>query len=230
VNKAQNAQAAGATGVIVANSAAALVALMAGGDPSLTIPSVLISQGNGAFLRANLPITATLRIGHEFANLTGTDAGGRPRVFAPTTYTPGSSISHWDTVSQPNQIMEPAINADLPHSVEPPEDLTLPEMRDVGWFPDADTDGFPDDADQCDASIQTPTVVIDGCDSGVPNTLLTTGCTISDEIAKCAAGAGNHGGFVSCVTHFTNELKKAGIITGAQKGAIQSCAGGAAIP
>jgi hypothetical protein len=149
---------------------------------------------------------------------------------APNPVQPGSSISHWDPIATRNLLMEPAINADLTRSVEPPEDLTLPQMRDVGWFPDADTDGIADAADACDASIQTPTVVIDGCDSGVPNTLLTTGCTISDEIAKCAAGAGNHGGFVSCVSHFTNSLKKAGIITGAQKGAIQSCAAGAAIP
>jgi len=32
------------------------------------------------------------------------------------------------------------------------------------------------------------------------------------------------------VAHLTNELKKAGIITGAQKGTIQSCAAGASIP
>lgn len=68
------------------------------------------------------------------------------------------------------------------------------------------------------------TVVIDGCDSGVPNTLFANGCTISDLIAQCAAGAKNHGQFVSCVTHLTNSLKDQGLITGEQKSAIQSCA------
>jgi hypothetical protein len=32
------------------------------------------------------------------------------------------------------------------------------------------------------------------------------------------------------VSHLTNDLKKDGIISGSQKGSIQSCAGGARIP
>jgi hypothetical protein len=74
------------------------------------------------------------------------------------------------------------------------------------------------------------TVVIDGCDSGVPNMLTPSGSLMSCDIAACAAAAGNHGDFVSCVAHLTNEWKAAGLITGAQKGAIQSCAAGANIP
>ncbi|MCP5524142.1 MAG: hypothetical protein H7A46_21600 [Verrucomicrobiales bacterium] len=76
------------------------------------------------------------------------------------------------------------------------------------------------------------TVMIDGCDTGVANVVLDedTLCTISDLIAECAAGATNHGDFVSCVAHLTNALKKAGLISGADKGAIQSCAAQAAIP
>ena len=56
------------------------------------------------------------------------------------------------------------------------------------------------------------------------NALLDTGCTIADEIARCAADAGNHGAFVNCVAHLTNLLKAQGIITGSEKGAIQRCA------
>jgi hypothetical protein len=73
-------------------------------------------------------------------------------------------------------------------------------------------------------------VVIDGCDSGVPNTLSSEGCTIFDNIAKYASDAANHGSFVSAVAHYTNDLKKDGVITGKQKGATQSCAGQADIP
>ena len=47
---------------------------------------------------------------------------------------------------------------------------------------------------------------------------------------QAVARLGNHGAFVSCVSHYTNGLKKDGTISGAQKGAIQSCAGGASIP
>lgn len=99
----------------------------------------------------------------------------------------------------------------------------------IGQF-DTDGDGIPDDQDACPASDTTPTIIIDGCDSGVTNLFPEEGCTISDEIAECAEGAKNHGKFVSCVAKLTNDLKKDGIITGQQKGAIQSCAAQAAIP
>jgi hypothetical protein len=77
---------------------------------------------------------------------------------------------------------------------------------------------------------ETATVVIDGCNSGVTNSVLSSGGTISDLIAECAEGASNHGQFVSCVSHVTNDLKNAGTITGQQKGAIQRCAAQADIP
>ena len=73
-------------------------------------------------------------------------------------------------------------------------------------------------------------VIIDGCDTGVTDQGLDGGSTISDKIAECAAGAGNHGQFTSCVAHLTNDLKRAGIITGQEKGAIESCAAQADIP
>ena len=42
--------------------------------------------------------------------------------------------------------------------------------------------------------------------------------------------AKNHGQFVSCVAKLTNSLKKQGLITGAEKGEIQSCAAQADLP
>lgn len=73
-------------------------------------------------------------------------------------------------------------------------------------------------------------VVIDGCDSGVADVVLPGGSTLSDLIADCAEEATNHGQFVSCVAHLTNDLKKNGIITGQQKAALQRCAAQADIP
>lgn len=96
--------------------------------------------------------------------------------------------------------------------------------------PDTDGDGVTDDIDQCLNSDLSSTVVIDGCDSGVSNTLFPSGCTISDVIAQCAVGAKNHGKYVSCVARQTNSLKRSKAITGKQKGAIQSCAAQADIP
>lgn len=69
------------------------------------------------------------------------------------------------------------------------------------------------------------TVVIGGCDSGVPDVLAGGGFTISELIAQAAAGARNHGQFVSGVASITNGLVSSGVISGRQKGAIQSCAG-----
>ncbi|MEE8154669.1 MAG: hypothetical protein V3T53_06875 [Phycisphaerales bacterium] len=62
------------------------------------------------------------------------------------------------------------------------------------------------------------------------NMLFDDGCTMADLIAECADGASNHGGFVSCVAQFTNEWQQQGIISGQEKGAIQSCAAQADIP
>jgi hypothetical protein len=230
--KVKNAQNAGATAVLVANNVAGgPPAGLGGADPTITIPSVLITLADANTLKANLASGVNAKLLLDVSVRAGSDpSGGRALLYTPSPVQPGSTISHWDTIAFPNQLMEPAINGDLTHSVTPPQDLTLPLLRDVGWFPDADLDGVPDDVDCEPHSDLSPTVVVDGCESGVPNTFFTNGCTISDLISHCAAGARNHGGFVSCVAHLGNDLKSAGIITGSQKGAIQSCAAHARIP
>ena len=115
-----------------------------------------------------------------------------------------------------------------------PVNLTNSSATDSGpaWRPsiDEDNDGIPDDIDECTNSDLSQTVVIDGCDTGVQNELLGDGCSINDLIGECADNATNHGNFVSCVSKLTNDLKKSGIITGQEKGAIQSCAAQANIP
>jgi hypothetical protein len=229
--KVKNAQNAGAIAVIVAdNAVGSPPAGLGGADPTITIPSVRITQADGNTLKANLTgLNASLLL--DMTVRAGADpVGGRALLYTPNPVQPGSTISHWDTSAFPNQLMEPAINSDLTHSVKPPQDLTLPLMRDIGWFPDADLDGVADNVDCEPNSDLSPTVVIDGCDSGVPNTFFTNGCTISDLIKHAAVGAKNHGAFVSAVAHLLDDLKKTGVITGAQKGAIQSCAAGASIP
>ncbi len=95
---------------------------------------------------------------------------------------------------------------------------------------DDDGDGILNSEDDCPNSNLNTNVVIDGCDSGVPNILLPSGCTIADLIAQCAAGANSHDEFVSCVADLTNNLVRARTITGRQKGAIQRCAAQANIP
>ena len=231
VIKVKNMQNAGAIGGLIADNAPNNPpAGLGGADPTITIPSVLITQASGNTLKANLA-GLTGKLGLNLAVRAGANPQGFAQLWAVFPVAPGSSISHWDVIAFPNQLMEPAINGDLTHSVEPPQDLTLPQLRDVGWFPDADLDGVADDgSDQCLGSDLGSTVVIGSCNSGVPNTLFASGCTITDLVMNCADGAKNHGQFVSCVAHTLNDLKKQGVITGAQKGAIQSCAAGAPIP
>lgn len=72
-------------------------------------------------------------------------------------------------------------------------------------------------------------IIIDGCDTGITDKIYD-GKLVSDWIEECAASAKNHGKFVSCVAHLTNDLKRAGFITGSEKGAIQSCAGQVDMP
>jgi hypothetical protein len=67
--------------------------------------------------------------------------------------------------------------------------------------------------------------VIDDCDTGVANMMLgDDGCTMADRLAQCADGVATHGEFVSCVAQLTNGWKRDGLISGRDKGRIQSCA------
>jgi hypothetical protein len=90
--------------------------------------------------------------------------------------------------------------------------------------PDDDNDGYPDDSDSCDFSDLTPALIIHGCDPATPNLLGNDGCTFSDDITEAAAEADNHGSYVSKVTRLMNVARKAGLVSGAQKGAVTSCA------
>ena len=142
----------------------------------------------------------------------------------------GSSGSHYDTIASRNLLMEPAINPDLTHSVKAPEDLTLELLRDTGWFPDADNDGAATAEDCDDTSDFRANVFVGSCDSGAPNLFFTSGCTTNDLIQAISANAPNHGLFVANVGKLANSLRKAGLITAAEKDAIMSCAGSSTSP
>jgi len=77
---------------------------------------------------------------------------------------------------------------------------------------DSDGDGVPDDfddvMDECRNSDTTASVVIQSCDSGVDNRVLESGCTISDEVMMCSAGASKHAHLVRCINELLLSLKK----------------------
>lgn len=224
--KVKNAQLAGAIGVLVADNAPGGPPTGLGGvDPSITIPSGRITLADGNALKLALggatPVRVTL--GLDLSILAGTDrVRGLAMLAALDPVALGSSISHFEAVAFPNLLMEPAINPDLIASVRAPTDLTLSLMTDLGWF--SDHDGVPDGSDACLGSDPAATVVIAGCDSGVANTVFADGCRVSDQVDACLDGAGNHGGFVSCVAALGNRLRDAGLASGGERGALQSCA------
>ncbi|MHA4871364.1 PA domain-containing protein [Duganella sp. PWIR1] len=140
VVKVLNVQDAGAIGAIVVdNVAGAPPPGLGGSEPRIVIPAVRITLEDGLVLKQELAKRTRTHSG-MFANLgvnlgvrAGTDVLGRVLMYAPRPNQPGSSVSHYDTSATPNQLMEPAINADLTHGVKPPYDLTLPLLKDIGW-------------------------------------------------------------------------------------------------
>ena len=227
--KARNATDAGAVAVIIYNQLTNAGAAPPGmGDDGIngafvTIPTVSLRRVDGTDLAAALP--ATVNIGNNPNIRAGADELNRARVFAPFPLALGSSISHYDSAARRNVLMEPAINNDLTHNLKAPDDLTFELLRDVGWtFPDADGDGVVDDEDCNPNSDTSATIIIAGIDTGVPNTLFPNGCTMSDLLSDLKEGAATHGDYVSAVAQLTNQWNSDGLISGAQKGAIQSAA------
>jgi PA domain len=226
--KARNAAAAGAGAVIIynnaANAATAPPGMAADAGPAVTIPAVSLTRGDGLAIVGQLAGGVSATIGVDLTIRAGADALNRARVYAPFPVVGGSSISHYDTVASRNLLMEPNISPDLTHNVKAPFDLTLELLTDVGWYPDADGDLVPD-AQDCNAhSDRRPTIVIGSIDTGVPNVLFASGCTSSDLIARLNVPGANHGSFVSAVAELTNQWVAEGILTGRQKGALQSAA------
>ena len=227
--KVKNAQNAGAMAVLIADNVVdSPPPGLGGSDPTITIPSVRITLADGNAIKAALP-GVQVHLGLDLSIRAGTDRNlGLMMVAALNPVSLGSSISHFDTAASRNQLMEPFLSPDLSHSVQPPEDLTTPQMADVGWFSDAD--GVPDGVDACLGSDPRSTIVIGDCDSGVPNTLFTDGCKISDQVKACRESANNHGEFVSCVARLSTDYRGNGLFTGEQMGVVQACAANAINP
>jgi hypothetical protein len=121
--------------------------------------------------------------------------------------------------------LDPLLDCDgdgVPNGSDPCNDLD-PEA-------DCDNDGVANADDECPDTVEgTPLVLGDTtCVASGLDTVLPSGCSLSESLAEdlleCADGATNHGKFVSCVAKKLNALKKAKVISGNQKGQLQSCA------
>jgi hypothetical protein len=129
--------AAGAIGAIIVNNTAGS-APITGATTVPAIPSLVISQADGALLRDFLRFRSRTRSGLFVkiglnGSYSGADASGRAIMNAPNPFQPGSSVSHWDPIMFKNQLMEPSVSPGLTLSVIPPQDLTFRQLQDMGW-------------------------------------------------------------------------------------------------
>lgn len=133
-DKVYRAQLAGATAVVLANNVDTDVVIPAGGDSivdevavTISIPTVMVSEEDGDLLLAASP-GVQLSFAPIVRNYIGTNES-QLRLFAPSLFQSGSSVSHWTTDASPNLLMEPSINPNLDREL----DLTLTQMKDIGW-------------------------------------------------------------------------------------------------
>ena len=202
--KTLNAQAAGASAVLIANNQAG--AITPGGTPAspVNIPVIAISQVDGNKLKSNLAgLTGAVGQG---TGLAGADAQGNVQLYAPTTLAQGSSFSHYDTRLTPNAIMEYAINQDLQGQID--VDLTPALFQDIGW------------------GLNRGTQKLLTCDTGIP-TLVPGGVIIGANVianAEVLAGAAaDVGAYRSAIHAYATQLATDGLVTAAQASSLNAC-------
>jgi hypothetical protein len=136
--KVGNAQAAGARAVLVADNVAGSPPVPLGGaDATITIPSARITRDDGTALKTAIaqrsligPIAVMF---NNLLKLAGADYLNRVYMYTPNPNSPGSSVSHYDTLATPNLLMEPFAEPGQAIAVSAPQDLTLELLKDIGW-------------------------------------------------------------------------------------------------
>lgn len=203
--KVKNAQLNGAIGVIVANNTAG-VAGMGGTDETITIPSVMVSQGDGNALKAALPAQVALAMDPN--RLEGADAAGRVRLYSPTVVASGSTFSHFDTALTPNALMEPFDTPEVQAQID--VDLTPAVFTDIGW------------------TLNAGNAKIAGCDTSVDAVEvggLIAGANLEATSNMCATAArGSRSGYLRCISDQATKLQQMGAITSVQNMKVRQCA------
>jgi hypothetical protein len=201
VLKVKNAQNAGAKAVIIANTLLRAEFGMSGSDPTITIPSIGISNADGDAIKAALPNESAVYFVDK-SRRAGM-AAGFVRLYAPTVVALGSSISHFDITATPNLLMEPFSTPDTRANTT--VDLTAALMKDIGW--------------------QIESLKIGSCDTGVPATL-SNGVMLHAQVDACAATSGNNAQFQTCVDGVVKAAQKSNQLNGSQRSNIMQCTKG----
>ncbi len=200
--KAANAQAGGATGLIIANNVNEAI-IPAGEDASITIPVIGVTQSVGTTFKANLPVTAGLV---QKPGRSGTDAEGNVQLYAPTVLAQGSSFSHYDTRLTMNALMEPFISDDLQSNLM--VDLTPALFLDIGW------------------QVNRGNQFLLACDTGVPTGITgggIVGANIYGTARAFAAGSANLAAYRQAIRAHADELASQGLVNGAQQASLALC-------
>ncbi len=202
--KVDNAQLAGATGVIIANNQAGTI--VPGGTPvnPVTVPVISVSQVDGNTLKANLGgLTGALALG---TSLAGADAAGNVQLYAPTALAQGSSFSHYDTRLTPNALMEYAISSDLLSQIT--LDLTPALFKDEGWQLNEGSQHLL----RCDTRI--PTFAPGG---------LIVGANVVATAKLLAGSAASLGEYRTAIHNYANGLAADGLLSKHQATRLNSC-------
>jgi len=221
--KVKNAQDAGAIAVLIADNVdgAPPAGLAASANPpAILIPSVRISKEDGVLLKAALLLgSVSANVGIDLLQRAGEAPGGGIYLNAVAPIEAGSSISHWDPIATPNLLMEPAINADLAHTV----DLTLPQLRDIGWAQFICGDDQLQPGEDCDDGPANSDTAIDACRSDCQ--AAHCGDSVKDTGEACDDGnvTSGDGCDQACVVEFCGDGKRnASVVEECDDGALNS--------
>ncbi len=201
--KALNAQAAGATAVLIANNVPGVFG-PGGFDPAVAVPTLGISQALGSSIRGASP-GVLITTGLNPARRQGADANGRVRLYAPTAVAPGSTFSHFDTALSPNALMEPSITSTLRADVD--VDLTPALFKDIGW------------------NFNTSSR-LGNCDTGIPavsNTGVSIGGSVAGQAALCEATSTTRAQYSQCLLDYAKEAAAEGLLTNTQASRVVVC-------
>ena len=95
----------------------------------------------------------------------------------------------------------------------------------VDLFPDRDADGRTDARDACPDTDPGATIVVwNGCDSGVPEQLDATGCSLGDQIRAIAVQDLPRRKMISALRRWLRERKALGVFSRHESRAILACA------
>ena len=128
VDRAHNAQQAGAVGLIVRHSDPGGIPISYVGDGTgITIPVWGISREDGATVESAIGSGAAVDL-DAAGRRAGRDEAGRPLFYTPSVYVAASSVSHYDTTAKPHTLMDPFFGPTSRNL-----DLTPATLADVGW-------------------------------------------------------------------------------------------------